>query len=526
MKQRHQHWIFCAALAVGFCGYELAVGVATAEADDKRLEAKRAADVYATPGEQSRVVTRVRAGKVLVVLQRKGRWIKVRVSGKTGWITRSNTASLELSEPAPRKKRARAFVKGRSKERGFRQRRAPSDRVGAEVTDKEMFLDDEDEGDARSRRERRRAAKLRRRAQAREMGRDIEDEPLEEEEDDFDDEEVADEDPLAQEPADEPEEDTVLVKVAEAELHERRSTRSDTVSVAAKGARLYVIEREGDWIMVETEDGDSGWVRAKSVGDDDGPGYQYEKFAKSASASLGYAAMGQSFASNGTDQANYSLGSALAVISLGGDVLYDYSKKYLIGGDIRYRLGYASPGIRFVDPNTADAVDIGFKTHTIDLGARGGYKLSKKNGMAAFGRLGYHYERFGINNVENFEQNLARLPSEILQGVTIGASLEVPRLTKKLSGQVGIDALALFASRKQTVGLEDGDVSKTFALWGAALVEYLWKPNMVIRGGYQYSYAKTSWAGAAEGSMRPHQATSAQRTDGTHLITVGLGRSF
>ncbi len=506
-------------------------------ADAETVEARNAADVFATPGEQARVVTRVRAGKEMTVLQTKNRWLKVRVNGRTGWITRSNVTTVELSEPAPRAKRRRPFVEGRSTRRGSRGK-GPSDRIGADVTGDDEVEADDDDDDARLKRERKRARIKRKKAQAREMDNEVLDEDDEEalasgEEADDDDGAKADDDDDGDDDEDkeedeekEPEREYVVVKVASAKIYEEASTESETLDSASEGSKLFVVERDGKWIKVEDDNGNEGWVKASKVedGGDSGSGYKWEKFAKRARANLGYASLTQNFTSNGTTDPSYKLSSAAAVLAVGGDVLYDYSPTYLIGGDIGYRLQIASPGIRYSDGE--NSVNIGYKVHQIDLGVRGGYKLSKKSGMAAYGRLGYHYERFGINNVSDFEKNLAYLPSEILQGPTIGGIFEMPTLTEKFALRAGFDYQKVLASRKQTVNLEDGSTSSPSALWLNLGTVYDWKADWKITGDYQFTYAKTDWSGTVEGSMRPQQATSASRKDSLHLLMIGLGRTF
>jgi len=508
---------------------DTAGGRGEARAENQKVEAKRSADVFATPGEQSRVVTRVRAGKEMVVLQTKNRWYKVRVNGRTGWITRTNVRPIELVERAPRAKRRRPFVEGRSTRRGSRGK-APTDRIGADATEEELIEDDDSDRDDRSRRERRRAALKRKRAQAREMGRDdeiVEDELVEE---GLDEEELDDEGDLDEEDDDEPEREVVVVKVASIDLREEPDADSDALSSFSEGDRLYVVERDGGWVMVESDDGDSGWVRAADVEASSSSGqgeYRWEKLAIRATAGLGYSTIGQAFISDGTDpRSSYRISAGAAVIGAGGDVLYDYSDKFLIGGDLGYRFYYSSPGIRYTYQD--QATNIGFKIHQLDLGARGGYKISKKSGMAAYARLGYHYERFGVDNVSDFTKNLAYLPTEALQGVTLGGIFEMPRITPKISGRASLDALALLGKRAQTPGLQDGAQSSAFAMWASLFVQYAWQANLKFHGSYQYSYAKTSWSGTAEGSMRPHatDSTSAQRKDGAHLFMLGVGRSF
>ena len=141
-------------------------------------------------------------------------------------------------------------------------------------------------------------------------------------------------------------------------------------------------------------------------------------------------------------------------------------------------------------------------------------------------RVGYYYGKFGIHDVSNFEVNLAYLPSELLQGITVGASLDIPHWSDKLGFRAAVDALYPNGKRTQTQGLEDGDASKVFAFWGTAGMTYQWKPNLAIEVGYRYSYAKTDWVGEAEASMRPHGATVAARKDVGHTAMLGVGKQF
>src|SRR5262245_11793040 len=98
-----------------------------APARAETVETRQSATVFAAPGEQSRVVTRVRAGTELSVLSRSGRWLKVKVAGKTGWITRSVLASDEADQN-DRATRRKPFVEGGSTRRGARDS-APDDKV-------------------------------------------------------------------------------------------------------------------------------------------------------------------------------------------------------------------------------------------------------------------------------------------------------------------------------------------------------------------------------------------------------------
>jgi uncharacterized protein YgiM (DUF1202 family) len=511
MKRTNQ-LVLAAAVAVAVLAPPTG-SIRTAHADT--VEARQSAEVFSAPGEQSWVVTRVRAGKTMTVLQKSGRWLKVRVNGRTGWIPRSVIASDEDDSRETRKTRKRPFVEGRSTRRGSRGS-APRDRVGADVVDEE-FIDDEDEPPRRSKRDRddeERSSRSRR-------DRDRDD--IDDGDDDLDDEGDIGDDDEAQDEADSR---SVVVVVADStRLFAEPSRRSESVAKARSGAQLTVVERDGDWIRVENDSGEEGWVRASDVAD--GIGYRYKKKSYRVGGGLGYASLAQVFASNSADPlGNYKISSGAAVVALDTSMLYDYSKEYLLGFDLGFRYGRSSPGIRFVDPNTNDAVDIGYTTLDADAGASLGYKLSRKTGMAAYGRLGYHFGKMSINNVGDFTLNPAKLPTETLSGATIGAHLDVPMINAKWAGHAGVDALWPFAKRAQTAGLEDGDVSDTFALWANARVTYDWKPNLKANLGVSYVYSKTNWTGVAQGSMRDHGASAATRKDGSYVVLLGVFRPF
>ena len=82
------------------------------------------------------------------------------------------------------------------------------------------------------------------------------------------------------------------------------------------------------------------------------------------------------------------------------------------------------------------------------------------------------------------------------------------------------------AKRSQTKGLEDGLTPHAKALWLGATMVYQWKPKLELDAGYRLSYAKTIWSGAAPTSMRGTGATTSERKDLTHTLTVGLAKSF
>lgn len=489
--------VSAASFCLGLAALETSIGLGSGAqvASAETVEARRTASVYASPGEKSRVVTRVRPGMELKVLSRDGRFIKVRVNGRTGWIARSNVEQRQARTKV-RKNRRRAFVEGRSRKRGGRKA-APRDRVGADAVE-DAFLDEEEFSDEEELPED-------------EDFEDGEENPL----DDGEEEEVVEE---------EPEQDTV-VALAATSLRADPDAEADEVADLDKGQTLYVLERDGEWIKVENDQGDVGWVMDAAVG---GGGYQYEKWDNDVYAGLGFQFLGQTFTSNGAGNlAQYQISSNAIVLGLGGELYYPYSDKIILAGDLGASLAKASPGIKVAVGDMAS--EIGFTSYQVDLGVRGGYVISEESGLAGYLRLGYHWEKFGVANVNDFETtNIAYLPSEILTGFMVGVLVDMPSFQEKWRFRGGVDLL-LGAKRTQTRGLEDGATSSAGALRGLLRADYRFRPNLDITASYQLFQAKTQWAGTVADSMRPHLSdgtAGAERKDLTHTIFVGAARSF
>lgn len=500
-------------LSMAIAGLLMVLGVSSGWAD--RVKTTKTTKVMKRPGEQSAVVTRVKAGRTLNVISTEGRWLKVRVNGRTGWIARSSVKEASARE-VPRNTRRRPFVDGRSTRRGW-SGGAPDDRVGGDAVDEDEAAD-EDEDEERPRKAK--PAKKAKKAKARSRDRDEDDE----DDEDFEDEDVAesdceDDEDCEEVAAEEPKERVVQVAVAKTKLRSKRSTKGKGPKVK-KGAKLVVLEEKGDWFYVADPDGEEGWIQTSEVWE---PGMRKDR-AFRVDARLGFERLSQLFASTGQgDLANYAVQSAAAAVSLRGDAVFKYGKNYLVGAELRYDLGKATPGIRY---QSADAAaDIGYMTHDIDARAVGGYDFHHKTGAVAWARLGYHYGMFAVDNVADFTQNLARLPSETLSGFTVGVGVELPRITPEIGGRLAADYLVM-GKRAQTTGLEDGAVSTASAAWAGLVVTYQWKPDMTLDAAYGYEYAKTVWSGAAPGSMRGHAAESAARKDVTHGLFVGVAKSF
>ncbi|HTJ43384.1 MAG TPA: SH3 domain-containing protein [Kofleriaceae bacterium] len=515
------------------CG--LLVAASSAQADEVRTT--HTTKILKRPGEQSPVVIRVSAGHEMTVLEEQGRWIKVRVEGHTGWVTRTSVESTAEAREVQRNTRRRPFVDGRSLRRGW-SGDAPDDRVGEDATgadDEAAPASDDDDDTARPKKKvAAKKVKARHDADADEAD-DDEDAPKPKKHakkhtrsrDDGDDDEAAasdgddDEASADDEEAKEPEKKMMTVTADEVDLRSKPSKKSRALLTVGKGDRLAFVEEsdDGKWVEVENEDGDSGWIRAKDVAAD---GHKEREIHLD--ARLGFASIGESFKSNGTGGlANYNLGSAAVAVALAGSADWKYGTNYRIGADLSYVMDKATPGVRYNDGT--NAADIGFTTHDIDARLKVGYDLHSAKGTVLWGRAGYHYGMFSVDNVGDLTKNLAHLPSEILSGPTVGFGMDMPKLGEKVGARATADLLYP-GTRSQTKGLEDGAASKAMAAWVTAVVSYQWKDDLTLDAGYRLGYASTQWAGAATGSMRGTNATTAARTDLSHILTIGLAKSF
>jgi SH3-like domain-containing protein len=105
---------------------------ATGSAHAEKVKANQETRVLNHPGEQGKLVVKVKEGQSMTLLSSEGRWLKVRVQGRTGWVPRSKVEMADPDEIA-RNTRRRPFVDGRSTHRGFGSQEAPDDRIGADA---------------------------------------------------------------------------------------------------------------------------------------------------------------------------------------------------------------------------------------------------------------------------------------------------------------------------------------------------------------------------------------------------------
>ncbi len=71
---------------------------AGATASAEKVKTNQDTKVLNHPGEQGRVVLKVKSGQNMTVIAKEGRWLKVRVSGRTGYVPRSKVDMADGDE--------------------------------------------------------------------------------------------------------------------------------------------------------------------------------------------------------------------------------------------------------------------------------------------------------------------------------------------------------------------------------------------------------------------------------------------
>lgn len=495
----------------------------------EKVRANQSTRVFNHPGEHGKVVAKVKEGQAMTVLAKEDRWIKVRVAGRTGYVPRSKV-DMPDDEEIVRNTRRRPFVDGRGTKRGFGGEEGPDDRIGADATE----TGGDDDGEASS---------------DTSEGSDDGDKPKKpkkpkhtdkDEGDEGDDGEASEassggDDEPSEDAEEEPGDDRLKASVPAKTVIYNEADKGSGESFKAKpGDVLYVGEKKGKWVFVETEDGDAGYVLSSKLDVDEGGGGGGALRGRviDARARLGVTFVQQAVrTAGGTGKwpDAYNIGSSSFDVAIGGAVLYPYKKRFVLGGELAYDYAKAIPGIAF-DPDTAagpmPSSTTGFTLHNFNLRAVGGYDLRKKSGMMVFARLGYHYTSFKVDNYNDLTKNTARLANETLGAPTFGGALTMPMLTDKIGLRVSLDFFLFGASIKQTKNLEDGaSPSGKGANLGAGFT-YRWKKEMDIQATYDLNYTSLSFGTPVATSMRMHTGTSVSRTDVNHTIAVGIAKAF
>src|SRR5262245_30171216 len=211
------------------------VGGRDARANEEKVKANQSAELYAEAGESSRILTTIKEGQAMKVIKREGRWLRVRVKGRTGWIPRSKVDEMDGAGGITRNTRRRPFVDGRSTGRGFTGG-APDDRVGMDAVDRGDDDDndrgdkddDDDDNDDRGRRRDRDDDDDDDRGRSRDRDDDDDDDRASRDDDDRDDDDRDDDEGRDNDDAEqEQERPTVKIKSKRVTLYAEPSKKSD-----------------------------------------------------------------------------------------------------------------------------------------------------------------------------------------------------------------------------------------------------------------------------------------------------------
>lgn len=519
----------------------LAVGGSLAHAE--KVRTNQPAKLLNHPGERGKVVLNLKVGQSMTVLAKEGRWVKVRVQGRTGFVPRSKLDMADDGDLA-RNTRRRPFVDGRSTQRGFGSGEGPSDRIGADATEPVSSIAEDDNT-------------------AKPVRRNSEPEVEEEEQEAAkpkvktkvapDDEEAAvttpkiraksgdriaiDEDAVAAKPSDrdagsDAVRATARVRVT-TQIFSERDKRSEVAFTAKPTDALYPTDTNGSWTLVESEDGDIGWVPTSSLDQkaEAAPGGRHQR-SIDVKAGFGVSFIQQSMRTAGTtltgaDQVPdiYTIGTAAASVDVGGRVMFPLGKTFLVGGELQFAaMKTVLGGVSYKSTTT------GLTLIDFNLRAALAYPTQVLHGMWIVGRLGFRYRSYLVENYQDATKNVAKIPQEILKAPTLGVGVVVPKLTDSIGLQVGLDTILFGASVTQTAGLEDGATPGMSSVRVNLGGVYHWKRSFDLQATYDLDYASYSFGapntGAAMQSMRGHTGTDVSRTDVIHTVLVGVAKGF
>ncbi|MGN6108276.1 MAG: SH3 domain-containing protein [Kofleriaceae bacterium] len=469
----------------------------------EKVKTNQPTKLYNRPGERGKVLLEVDEGKTMTVIAQQGRWLKVRVGGRTGFVPRSKVDMPEAEEIV-RNTRRRSFVDGRGTKRGFNGEQAPEDRIGADaVGDAALGEDDTGEDDAGGDEDEPTGSSARSKPSRGGDG-----------DDGGDEDEVADD------------RQTARVKRKVVAFNDPDEDSDESFKASPSTLLFPTGNTKRGFSEVENEEGDIGWVATSDLELEEAGGAGSGVGARQIDlrARIGVSFFQQGLRSVGGPKGvpdNYNLTTSAATIALGGSLLYPYKTRFLVGGELTYDYAMAIPGISVEGGGTTSV-----SLHNLRLRALGGYDLKKKSGMVLFARLGYHYQSYQVADVGNLAKNTATLPSEILQAPTIGAALAIPRLTDKIGLRFSLDAVLLGASLEQTKNLEDGQDPSARAVQVGAGMVYRWKKSFDLHVVYDLNLVKASFGAPLATSMRNHMGTDTTRTDYFHAVTIGIAKAL
>lgn len=496
------------------CFVILAALAGVSETRAEKVIANQATQVLSRPGERGKVLLTVEEGKGMTVLAKDGRWLKVRVGGRTGYVPRSK---VDISDGIARNTRRRAFVDGRGTDRGFNGEAGPDDRVGADaLVDRTPDEEVESESESEDAEPEEKSAQKRKAPPKRKA--------LEEEEGDGD-EKVTIEEGDGEEISAEDNQPTVRVKKKTVALKEPESDAAESFAATPDTVLYLTGKKQGKYTEVTNDEGDEGYVLTSKldIEEPEGPGGP-RKREIDVRAQLGVTFISQKLTNGGGVGGvpdNYKLSTSAVTLALGGAYTRPYKARYVLGGELAYDYALAVPGVA-----QEGGGNTGISMHNLKLRLLGGYDLKKKNGMILFARLGLHYQSYKVADVGDPMKNKSSLPSESITAPALGAALVIPWMTQKIALRFSFDAILVGASVAQTDGLKDGDSPGAKGAILGAGITYRWRKQVDITGGYGLSLLSMGFGTPVMG-QRMHGGTgNVSRFDQFHAVTVGVSKGF
>ncbi len=447
-------WGLAVMVVVGLLG-------ATTIAGAETVETSVATSIHKRPGESTRVIVKLRAGARLKVLKRKGRWIRVRVGKRVGWVTRTSLVAPDRdreSEATNWSKRRAAGDGARPSSKTYAAF-GPAVRVAVRAR-RASVLDAPEK----------KAPRLYRVAKGDE-----------------------------------------LVVIGEGPKGRWLMVREESEGVGWIAAG----DVSNDWRRKHREAVLT--ARPESARRGDPARRRHPPLGPSRlGVGAGMQSLAMSFQSDGAAGiGNYRIAArAMTVAVTGRYVLADRDRAWRLAIDGGAIVGYSSPGIRYAS-STGEVADIGFSTYQTGAGVAVGHRLARAfAGTEVGARLGYHYGVFSPDDIYNH----GKLPRESLRGPTAGLRLELADVGHGVTLSAAVDIL-LAGQRTQTVGLEDGEVSEVTAAWLGATLAHPISSRLGCTGSYRLATATTLWSGA---SARQPDVTEARREDLEHLMLIAL----
>jgi len=489
----------------------------------EKATANQPAKVFSRAGEQAPVLVNVKPGQVMTILAKDGRWIKVRVSGRTGWVPRSKVDLPKDDDAVVRNTTRRPFVDGRGTNRGFGGQGGPNDRVGADATGEGVELTKE---------EKEAAAAAAAKGDKGDKGSDGEkggdgakiakgDKP--------DAGETAKPDGEGEGEGDSGQRAITHVSKA-ATAYKAPDPKTEAMFAAQPKTTLYLIETKGKWTYLENEEGDKGYVLTS----------QLEPMADAVATvdtttrrrmidihgRIGASVVSQQLATanGGVDSPpdNYTAASPSFAVALGAAGLWPVGERLWFGAELGYDMNMAVGGVEYLEKSTS------FMYHVLNARVALGYDLQGPRGTAVLARLGFHYDAFQVSNVGDFATNTVKLPNQNIMAPTIGLALLVPRLGQKTTFKMSVDAIVAGASVEQTKNLEDGTDPSAKAIYAGLAVGYHWKPRIDLLTTVDFGYTSLSFGGPPPStSLRNHMGTGKiTGADINAVLSFGMGYTF